>query len=234
MIPMTPLRISTPEETPLQASKWLQCPALLDGDEMEQLLNNLNPFSFFLCGAVCKMDQEPLSKNEFLKHYTAYIKTLKNGQLPDPQTYRPWFSPIMTVSTDSLYAIPLSNNQQLLRISKPVIQLQSHNIDFSLLDKKFRSMVFGSDSIPWGIQFSYPQIFQGNDLIVEQTKNSANCPNTALFQQLQKWIRNNTIPTPFEVEGIRYNAPMRLGKKCLSWINCHPQLVKKGISVKGK
>jgi len=45
-----------------------------------------------------------------------------------------------------------------------------------------------------------------------------------LFQKIKVWIRDNTRATPFLVDGERKNVPMRLGKKCFSWINTHPGL----------
>ncbi len=227
------LRQSTAAETPLQASKWLDIPALLDGDEMTALFHSLPPFSLHLCGSITLRNQPALSKEEFLKRYHAYISCLKEGHLPNPADYQRWFSPAMTATSDALYAIPVADDKQLIRLATPVVQMQAHNINYSPVDKKFRSMVFGSDNIPWGVQFSYPQQYLDNATKqVIQLKSSASDPNTKLFHALQKWIRQHTIPTPFHVENTTQNVPMRLGKHCLNWINRHPQLINKNITVK--
>jgi len=229
------LRMSTTDEQPLQASKWLKAAALLDIGEMQNLFENLGSFTLFHCGSITPLNEGQLSNDEFLQHYQFYIETLKSGILPEPGSYQKWFSPVMTAATEALFAIPVSGDKQLIRIAKPVIQLQAHNLDFSPLDKKFRSMVFGADNIPWGIQFSFPQIYQDHTTKnIEQVRHSPDASNAALFQNLQKWMRQQTIPTPFIVEDTLYNVPMRLGKQCLAWINRHPQLVKKGITVKTK
>jgi len=229
---MDHLRIGTTSEPPLQASKWLSCQALLDVEEMSHLLDSLGIFFLYICGHVFEKNKRPLSKEEFLKHYASYIDSLKQGVLPPPESYRMWFSPAMTVSPDALFSIPVGTEQQIIRVSKPVVQLQAHHLDFSPIDKKFRPMIFGIDSITWGIQFSYPQLYQdGQTKQVVQIKNDESFPNTALFHTLQRWMRQHTIPTPFCVEGIKYNVPMRLGKKSLGWINKHPQLILKGITV---
>lgn len=233
---MIPLRNSTPSEKPLQASKWLQIQGLLSKNEFTELLDYLaatTNFYLYTCGTVCSKDEGEIPKNEFLDVYAEYIDSLSQGKLPDQSLYRTAFSPAMTVSTDSLFTIPVGEDRQIIRISKPVIQLQAHNMNFSEVDKKFHSMVFGTDNIPWGIQFSYPQLYQDNQTKqVEIIKKSLSFPNTSLFQALQKWMRQHTIPTPFIVEGATINVPMRLGKECLSWINQHPSLIKKNISVK--
>lgn len=242
---MTSLRSSTTAEKPLQASKWLQIQALLSKNELAELFKFLDSscvdknadktFYLYACGTVCSKGEGEISKNTFLTIYGNYIDHLMQGKLPDPTFYRTAFSPAITVSTDTLFTIPVGDDRQIIRISKPVIQLQAHNMDYSTVDKKFHSMVFGMDSIPWGIQFSYPQLYQDNQTKqVEIIKKSQEFPNTILFQTLQKWMRQNTIPTPFIAENTSINLPIRLGKECLSWINHHPSLVKKNITVKMK
>lgn len=228
---MNTLRISTFEELPLQASKWLQIQVLIDFDEMTHLFDFLKPFSLFVCGAVTPYGQGEITQDDFLKHYNDYVNALKIGSLPAVESYQKWFTLAMTASPDALYTIPIDHNQ-LIRIAKPIIQMQAHTIDYSPFDKKFRSMVHGSNVITWGIQFSYPQLYQ--DPITKQVitiRNDPEFPNSELFNKLQKWIRQYTTPTPFIVENKMTNVPIRLGKNC-TWINRHPKLIEKGITVK--
>lgn len=233
---MIPLRQSTAAEKPLQASKWLQSQALISKEELEDLFHTLeeaSPFYLYNCGAVCSKDKGEINKKDFIETYGKYINSLKQGETPDLAFYRTIFSPALTLTTEALFTIPIGEDKQIIRIARPVIQLQAHNMDYSTVDKKFHSMVFGIDSIAWGLQFSYPQLFQDNETReVELVKKTKAFPNTALFQSLQKWMRQQTIPTPFITEGKVTNVPMRLGKKCLDWINQHPQLIQKNISVK--
>lgn len=230
---METIRQSTTAESPLQASKWLSSQALIDADEMASLFNFLGPFHLFSCGTIGKPGQGEIDKKKFLADYSSYIDLLKSGSPPDSSFFRSLFSPAMTVTTESLFAVPLPNGQEIIRVAKPVVQMQIHNMSYSTVDKKFHPMVFGLDSISWGIQFSYPQLYQDfNTKNVENVKDTPEFPNTKLFHSLQKWMRQNTIPTPFFAEGVLTNVPMRLGKACLPWINIHPHLVKKGISVK--
>lgn len=231
------LRQSTSAEKPLQASKWLQTQALINENELARLLQTLEetvgPFFLFSCGAVCPNGQGEINKENFINIYASYIQELKNGTLPDLLKNRSLFSPVITTTTDALFQIPVGEDKRIIRVSNPVIQLQAHHLDYSTVDKKFHAMVFGNNSIPWGIQFSYPQLYQDNTTKeVEMVRKSQKFPNTALFQALQKWMRQNTIPTPFIAEGKQMNVPMRLGKECLSWINQHPSLQEKNIQVK--
>lgn len=213
----------------MQASKWLQCQVLIDGDEMENLFSSLEPFFIFKIGALVTPGEGVISQKDFLDIYRRYVETLEEGCQPEFHSY---FSAIFTASIDCIYAMALDNGQHLIRLAKPVIQLQPHRIGWSEADRKFRPMVMGVDSISWGIQFSYPQLFHDNTTKqVVKIDTSEKFPNTALFHKLQRWVRYNTIPTPFVVKKEKINVPMRLGKHCLAWINKHPQLIKKGIVV---
>ena len=123
----------------------------------------------------------------------------------------------------------VGEGETLLRIRGPVVQLRPHRFSYSAVDGKFRSMVMGTQTISWGVQFSYPQFCQLPDASVHQVNDSF--PNTAVFKQLQRWVRHNTIPTPLKVDGTRTNVPIRLGKNCIPWIHRHPHLIQQNIIV---
>lgn len=230
----SPLRLSQLNaEPPMQVSKWLQVQALLDAEEMRALFEELGDFGIYLAGMLTSAGEGIVSKQQFLQVYGAYSDALKNGQLPDEALYRSLFSSVFSVSSELLYVVPMAGRKQLIRLSRPVIQLQGHSMGYSVHDGKFRPMVFGLDSILWGVQFSYPQLFQEERTKeVMQVNESDFFPNTRLFHSLQKWVRHNTLPTPFLVGESKINVPMRLGKKCMPWINNHPQLVLKNLKVR--
>lgn len=227
------LRISSAsQEVPLQASKWLSSQMLINFDEMKALLDSLGTFYLYSTGSIVSHGSEGYSKEEFLAFYKEYAETLQNGQIPDEAKFRKPFSSVLTLTPDVLYSIPVENDKMLVRIAKPVVQLQAHRMDYSRAEGKFRSMTFGGDSITWGIQCSYPQLYQdGKTKEIHTVDSGIDCPNTPLFRSVQLWVRNNTIPTPFLVDGQKLHIPVRIGKQCLPWINNHPQLIKKGLQV---
>ncbi len=62
-------------------------------------------------------------------------------------------------------------------------------------------MVLSRKSVTWGLQFSYPQLYQDpRTRQIFKVTDTPEFPNTALFSKLQKWIRSETLPTPFQVE----------------------------------
>lgn len=221
---------STPNLT-FQASKWQKCPVLLDVDEMKGLFDHLQDFEIVLISGVIPIGTEIISQTEFLEVYEIYIEALKGGIISSDPRIRPFFSSVLTNDLNALYAVKMNEKSALVKIQKPVIQLQSHKFDYSSADGTFRSMVMGSDCINWGLQFSYPHLFQDENLQVFTVKEGEQFPNTSLFKKLQGWMRRHTIPTPIEVGGKKINVPIRLGKHCLSWINRHPQLKQKGLKI---
>lgn len=215
----------------LQASKWQKVPLLVDIDEMQALLAALGQFWIVQISGLVPFGQEIISHEAFLEVYHHYITALKNGESSADPRLRPYFSAVLTTRLESLYTVKVNENQCLVKVRQPVIQLQAHRFDYSSADGTFRSMVMGLDSISWGIQFSYPHLFQDENLQILTIREEAQFPNTSLFKKLQQWVRSNTIATPFEVGGKKINVPIRLGKQCLSWINVHPQLQAKGLRV---
>lgn len=217
---------------PMQATKWLKVQLLISGSEMASLIKALGSFDIYIAGAVTIKGGGRTTQEQFIKTYHSYADALEQGKLPKDADYRPLFSAVFTKDPNSIYTVPVGTDRQLWRIARPVIQLQPHSLDYSTHDGKFRPMVFGSESILWGLQFSYPQLFQ--DPATKEVYNvneNPSFPNTELFKNLQRWIRSQTIPTPFLVDEHKINVPMRLGKRCLRWINQHPQLLHRHIQV---
>ena len=94
-------------------------------------------------------------------------------------------------------------------------------------------MTFGADCITWGLQFSYPQIYQDPvTLEISKADRNEELSNSELFKNLIRWQRLTTRPTPFLTEKGLENIPIRIGKSCFSWINNHPQFIEAKIKVK--
>ncbi len=233
MISQESLRLSSPqEEGVMEISKALKFQALLDIEEMQALLDALDPLHIFLVSQIVGKDHGRVGKQDFLRHYAFYIDALKNGTFPNEASIRPYFSSIFTAAEEILYAMPLGEDRFLIKAVRPVVQLQLHHLSYSEVDRKFHPMVQSKDSITWGIQFSYPQIFQ-HPRTKEFSKvvQSVDFPNTALFLALGRWLRQNTLPTPILEQEKRVNLSVRLGKGCFPWIHRHPRLVEKQFQV---
>ncbi|MGC2596083.1 MAG: hypothetical protein WA347_07375 [Rhabdochlamydiaceae bacterium] len=228
-----PIQISSPKaEGIMQVSKWLKVQVLLDSDEMEALIKELGDLFFVIVSDKVKLDEAVIAPRAFLEKYADYVDLLKQGQLPPIEEFRRIFSCGVSADLEIFYAMEVSGDRFLIRPKKPVLQLQAHHFFYSTLDRKFHPMVLSPDSISWGLQITYPQLYQ--DQITHQVVkviNSPDFPNTAVFTKLLKWMRSFTLPTPFEVDGRQTNSPIRIGKQSLAWIKNHPQLKQRGIEI---
>ncbi len=202
----------------MQVSKWLSIPALLGAEELEALLNELAPVQLFVTGQVLESAFFPI--DQFLAQYRRYLANFSK-ELP---------TMLWTTTAEAIEIRHVEGKGELARPILPIVQVQPHTFSYSPLDGKYRSQVRGEGAISWGLQFSYPQIYE-NPTTRAIEKIDESFPNTALFRKLQRWVRRNTLPTPFVAEGNRTNVPIRLGKGCFEWINNHPQLAAAGIEV---
>lgn len=227
------LRIGSIEkERPLQVSKWLEHPFLLDFEEMQELVSIMGEVFFCPAGVPVGHKEFLVLKETFLARYRDYIECLKKKRPLKDKELRRYFCQYVTSSLEMMYALKIGEDRFLIKPQKPIIQMQYHQFFVSKLDGKFHSMVLSEDSISWGIQLSYPQIYQDPNLAsYSKVIESEEFPNTSLFKKIIQWLRYNTIPTPFELEGKRTNATFRIGKKCLPWIHQHSGLQAKGLLV---
>lgn len=219
------LRIShLANEGVYQASKWLKCQVLLDGEEMRHLLDALGSFWIFPVTGI--VDGKPISLAVFVEEYTRWINGLKEGKIPSSEDLRRLMACVFIDDLDALWLQEVATDRFITKIAKPIVQVQTHYFSYSALDHVFRPMSMGKDSIFWGLQFSFPQIYQD-----PKTMELCEVEEGAMFRKIQLWMRENTRATPFVVEGKRMNSPIRLGKQCFSWIHKHPQLIEQNIGI---
>ncbi|OGN63880.1 MAG: hypothetical protein A3E80_03190 [Chlamydiae bacterium RIFCSPHIGHO2_12_FULL_49_9] len=223
------LKISQPAiEGIYQGSKFLKFQVLCGVKELESLFEKIAPFSIYPLKIVAP-DEIPIPQEMFLKAYGEWIEGLKEGRIPQDGELRPFLAAAITKDEESLWLQPVPNNRYIVKMARPVVQVQAHYFTYSSIDSVFRPMSMGPDAIFWGLQFSYPQIYQHPKTM--ELLEVEEGPDTDLFLVLRKWVRDETRATPFVVDGKRINATIRLGKSCFSWIEKHPQLIKRGIGI---
>jgi hypothetical protein len=218
------LRISSSAKEGLyQGSKWLKSQVLCSKEELQELFSVLNPFSIYpLTGIV---DGKAVPPESFLAEVAHWTECLQRGQVPTDASLRRCAA-AFTKDPEALWLQEVPSKGFLVKIRKPVLQVQAHYFTYSAEDHVFRPMSMGPGSIFWGLQFSYPQIYQSAD-----DGEIREAPLSDLFEQVRKWARAYTRATPFLVDSKRINSPIRLGKSCFSWIHLHPQLIEQKIGV---
>lgn len=217
------IRVSNPRSEGIyQGSKWLKVPVLCDAEELSLLFDH----SFFIVPLTGLCDGKVLEPKSFLDTYAEWIEQLKQGKVPSDPELRKILACGWTESLESVWLQEIPTKGFLTKISSPIIQVQAHYFSYSRLDRVFRSMSMGEGSVFWGLQFSFPQLFQD-----PKTMEIHTAGKYPLFEKVRLWAREHTRATPFLVDGTKTNVPIRLGKKCFSWIEKHPQLQEQGIRV---
>jgi len=190
-------------------SKWLKHQVLLDTAEMEELCRF--PFKLYNVSQILPSADNEVSKKEFLDSYRDYIEQLKEGKVVTPRSFS------CAISVEELHVEEIGPGKYMTKQRLPVIQMQPHRFFFSKIGKTIQPMVMSPESIPWGIQFSYPQIFIRDGVFTKTT----GFPNTELFTNLMRWFRAHTHPTTFLYQEEKISTPLRLGK---NWKEDHPFL----------
>lgn len=221
------MKISTPKiEGHFQAAKWIKIQALVEADELSELMRALDPFMIFPLAGILPLESFPCPQETFLDAYRGWLDALKRGE--PPTGFGPLNASMWTRSSDALWLHELPGKRYVAKPKEPFLQVQIHHMGFSHVDKVFRPMSLTQDSLFWGLQFSFPQVFEDPEKGILETHDF---PNAKLFQIVRKWSRDFTVATPMLVDGVRDNLPIRLGKGCFPWINSHPGFASKGISV---
>ena len=217
------------QEGLFQASKWISYRALLDSSEMESLFEILPPFALYNVSELINLDQALFSRQAFLKEYASFVQKLKQRQtsfLP-----KPLFSAAMSTTPEIFYTIDVKE-KIILKLIRPAIQLSLFHFTCSKDRRSFHLMTCDRESVQWGVQFSYPYLHSNSKKgeVVEVMRDPSDV-NISLFQALAKWMRRNSRPTSFLIEGKKVSIAARIGNRCMTWINSHPQLAQKGLIV---
>ena len=229
-----PERISTKDAPVFMASKWLHFDFLVETDELKELFDSIGtPIFLFSTMGVQQKNKSQIPLDQFLHTWQRYLETLKSGKGVQDSEFRFFFTACLTRDLKALRAVDIANEREVISAYEPMVQMQIHRFSYSETDKKFHSQAFGADSISWGLRLSYPQLYQyPQTRVVENALDEAKFINASIVPQIRSWLRKVSLPVPFIVDEVHTNEPMRIGRGCFSWINTHPDLVRKHIQVK--
>lgn len=182
-----------------RVSKWVYQRCLFSLEEFSQLVDELKPL-FFPNGRIVDGSDLPYTKERLLKAYAGYLE-----EEPFPPL-------IMTLDPQAIDTKEVKSGKFIVHARLPVIQISEHQF-IKGFDGSLLSMVYGKNSIRWGLQFAYPGLFIDpvTKKVVDVLKEES-LPNTHLFKQLQRYLRYNTKPASFIIDGKKINATFRVGK----------------------
>ena len=204
------LRVSDPvKEGIYQGSKWLKIQALIDTKDMQQMFAALGNFWIFSLNGI--FDGNPISETDFLQNYEKIIQQLQSGNIPSKDLLKKNFACVLAEGLQSLWLQNVGDKKYLLKMGAPCVIMQSHYFTYSDADQVFRPMSMGENSIFWGFQILYPQIYQD-----PKTGEFVDIGPSSFFKTIQRFLRNISKPVAFTVSGKKINTAIRLGNNCYS------------------
>lgn len=232
-----PFRISTVEQEGLfRASKWLKHAFLLSQDELEDFFSMINPSFLLSSSALTTLSNWQVSFSELQDKYQELLGWMQQHPTLPPPPLRRFFSLMLSTSLDTFYAVNLGD-KAAIKPSLPVIQIQMYHCFFSSMDRQLRPMVVSPESFAWGLQISYPQIYE--DPRTHQYSKvllDPKFPNSEPFKEMVSWLRKHTRLAPLQEKEVKVYAPFRIGKKSLSMKESHVGLQKMlslGVKISG-
>jgi hypothetical protein len=213
-------------------SMWLSTALFLSASEMSQFLEALGPFFILQTDVVLDISDGIVDRQDFLKAYSEYVEDIKEGRSINEKKVKKYFQAVWTLSLDAVYSIKVPENRHIIKQVHPSIIVQHHKLHYSTDDHKFRSMVLGIDAFTFGIQISYPQLYQDpKSMELKKILLDNSFYNTELYKKIKMWIRSNTRPISFLINEKKWTIPQRIGKEALAFINNHLGLIKNQLKV---
>lgn len=212
----------------MQATKWLKLPLFLSPEEIKALFESLGKIHIVPLSGVFRNGMEELSPSGYEALYRTYLEALYRGEpaSPDKKLISAW-----TLDLDAIQVTPVASGV-LVKPRLPVVQVQPYWLNYSTTDEKFHEMAFSRESLSWGLQFSFPQLFQEPAHLEILKVQEPDFPNAGLFKKIQRFSRAATVPTPFLLpNGSSLNHPCRIGKAFLDQASEMPQLSEKGLKL---
>src|SRR5690606_29212441 len=118
-----------------QAAKWLKVPVLASAEEFAGLFKRLGGFSLYRLGTPGKEDGLQITQDAFLDAVRRWIERLQAGQAVAMSDCRAVLACALSADPECLRLKSLSDGRSLVKIRRPVIQLQAHFFSFSQDEK---------------------------------------------------------------------------------------------------
>lgn len=209
---MAALHVEKKVRPPFQASKWLNVQVLSENLEKLFELGKIYPLKGYA---------KSLTSLPNVPEYALYVSDWKQGKaakLPD-------FAYAFTLSEDALYAIDFEQGYRI-KPKEAIVEITPHYMSFG--EEEVKSNVFGTDTLSWGIQFGFPQLYEDEQGEIRKHLEAKNYP---LFKEIQKYLRENTIPAKFKRGDQIIQSSIRVDKDAHDWVNQHPWLKTKNITL---
>lgn len=218
---------TTLKTPPFEVSRQQKIGFLYDTQDLKELLELFKDIYCIDLTRPGKPSDLIIAFSELLPSLENNVASLKKNQSVSlSSTDQRLLNSSLSSTTDAIAELKLADGRSLLRPTLPLIQINPLRLYYSQELASIKSQVYGSDTIAWGIQLSYPQLFkdQGSGDVISTLTPDSPLPNTALFKALQKWMRRNTKICTFKSGDMTISSNVRITPRALEWASSHPQL----------
>lgn len=217
-------------------SIWSSVHILLDREEWVDFFQEpiLDRVFLFRSSGIHAIESLKVSSDDFLRAWDRYMTALTDSTKVNDSAFRQDLSLYMTLSDSAVAIQEVSQMRGMIIPTAPSVTMQLHRFRIGLVDEqeigkikpKILSAVFGPQTISWGVTLSYPQIAQnGITKEIVRALQDPSCENRLLWRAIQAYIRKITVPFPLIIQGVPIWAPIRIGRRAISWIQRHQELI---------
>jgi|GEM_PF-3442401 len=211
----------------LEASKWLDFVFLASEKELGRLFEQLAPVTLYRSKGLFKKGEAEIGVADFLKEYQKYLTALITGD--EGYNLDPFYLYI-TQEPTALFRKVLPDGREHAYTVLPTLIMQPGKIVYSPVDVSFRKSAFTEDPIRWGVKITFPQVYlDPQTRVLLRADRSPPSPNAPMLKILRQWVRDETFPVAFEVDGKRQQTEFRLGNELKDFK--HVAMEKRGLFV---
>lgn len=177
----------------IEASRYFTYYVLFSCQEMRALLAALQPLSIYDISQLT--DGSALPEAEFLARYQACLEGAEFSAC------------VFTADPAAVTSLEVRPGRFLHRPLRPVLSLRSNH--YSTTSGK--PMVYGKGSLPWGLEYAFPQLYRDEETkqVIETLKTPS--PNLELFKKLKHFVRAHSRPAKLSIGGKIITSPLRQG-----------------------
>lgn len=213
-------QIPLKESKAFSFARFVKIPLLIEVEELEKLLNTIEPCYLFRIGRPLEPPELEWTKKQYIELYAGYLDALKKGLLLEKKLYRSILHFICANDPMQLAKSIVTDGKWIVYPRFPVIYWQYHEMYWDPHFLEMKSMTFNASSFSWGIQMMCPMLYESQRK-EEKENRFSHSSIYPIFHQMRRWIRQHTSPAVFDVQGKKVNSSVRISQKCFSWINTY-------------
>ncbi len=184
---------------------------------MKRFLDSLGSCLIVSPVQILTLETYQLSQESFLERYGRYLDWIGSDPGFPSSKVRNDCTLMISSGPDSFYSVPVAGGF-FLKPGLPVVSVRTYHCFISSLDGSLRSMAMNVDSFTFGLEFSYPQIYEDPRTgEFRKTLLDSDSPNTALYKKMTSALRRQTKPLLIEINGNKVAAPFRVGIDSSDW-----------------